>query len=112
MGRLLVALAVMGGLVGCGSTTSAPVTQSCPTLNNPQVKYLCWLQTYGFNVTDESRPSLVVAGTTLCQGLHNGGSADEGVAVLYRSIPDITEKQPGNLIAAAQLGLCPDTLGQ
>lgn len=117
MERLLVALALTAVLAGCAQSTSgssdpAPTSRSCPTVTGAQAKYLCWLQTYSFNVTPDTQQSLLVAGDTLCQGLRKGGTPEQGIAVLFRTVPDISQQQAGNLITAAQMGLCPDTLGQ
>lgn len=109
---IAVVLAVIlgfGAKLESHGRTKAP-DSDCATVAGSSEKYLCWLRSYGFTVTDETQQSLMVAGSTLCSGLRGGGTPDEGIAVLYRTIPDMTEKQAGLLISAAQFGLCPDTL--
>lgn len=117
MGRTLAALTLIAALAGCAPSTgwsSDPpaAARSCPTVTGAQAKYLCWLQTYSIHVTPETEQALLTAGDTLCQGLRKGGTPEQGTAVLYRTVPNISQQQAGNLITAAQMGLCPDTLGQ
>lgn len=93
------------------STTTAHTSSTeCATITDRSAKYYCWLRLYGFTVDGDTEEALMVAGTTLCQGLRKGGTPKEGVAVIYRTVPNITEKQAGNLLSAAQFGLCPETL--
>lgn len=79
---------------------------------DPQQDYLDMLRsTYGFNVTDSNRHTLLAAGNAICGDLRAGTSPETEIRAIFRSVPNATEKQAGNLVSAAQFKLCPDTIG-
>ena len=57
-----------------------------------------------------SPQSAVELGHDICSDLHRGTSSEAEMHFLYRGMPNITDKQAGNLASAAQFTICPDTM--
>jgi hypothetical protein len=49
-------------------------------------------------------------GKDICNDLHRGTSASAEANEVYSMMPRITDQQAGNLVSAAPLTICPDTL--
>lgn len=101
MGRITFA-GVVAGLVTAGMLLAVPA-------HADDTEYVGWLKKYGFNVTPKTQSSLITAGHSICTDLRGGASVTAEQAAVTRMIPGATSERVGNLITAAQLGLCPDT---
>jgi hypothetical protein len=107
---LIVVASIIGGLTGGGEDEKRGSASATTARTGPGGEFLDWLEKYDFNVTADNAQTLINAGELICVGLRNGGTPEEGIAVLYRTIPDMSEKQAGLFVSAAQFGLCPDTM--
>jgi Protein of unknown function (DUF732) len=82
---------------------------------DPGNDFLAALDKYGIDLTalmgqPISPPDAIELGQDICGDLHKGTPAASETNAIYRMMPKITDKQAGNLVSAAQLTLCPDTL--
>jgi Protein of unknown function (DUF732) len=100
------------GLVLAGS---AGLLQAPHAHADPGDDFLAALNQYGIDLTaimgtPISRQSAIELGQDICNDLHRGKSATAAANEIYRMAPNITDKQSGNLVSAAQFTLCSDTL--
>lgn len=84
---------------------------------DPESDYLARLSQDGFNVTPSNRSTLLAAGNTICADLRAGTSRADEIKKTFQTwgptaeVPKITAPQAAQVVEAAQLGLCPDTIG-
>ncbi|MEB4208760.1 DUF732 domain-containing protein [Mycobacterium sp. 94-17] len=100
MKRLYAAAAVLAALV------AAPAAHA-----DADGDFLAAMHEYGINFKGGDDASLKL-GRAVCKDLRDGASSAAESAAVFRILPDTTEKQSGNIVSAAQIHLCPDTIGQ
>jgi len=91
-----------------------PVFQPPNAQADPDSDFLAWLQNYGIDLSalmghTITPQSAIELGHDICDDLRGGKSADSEMSGIFRMFPNITEKQAGNLVSAAQMTICPDT---
>jgi len=81
---------------------------------DPDNDFLSQLNWYGIDLSDlmgapspRRKPS---SSGLICDDLRHGTQPKAEMNVFYRAMPKITDKQADNLMSAAQLTICPDTL--
>ncbi len=108
---LRIAAAVLFWSVSLGAPVALAAPAGADNFSPAEQAYLDKLKEYGFTVTPEDAAIAVKLGHDTCTGLQNGASPADAADNLSRAAPWFTEQLSANLVAAAQLKLCPDTLG-
>lgn len=103
--------AVLFWSVSLGATVALAAPAGADNFSPAEQAYLDKLKEYGFTVAPDDAAIAVKLGHDTCTGLQNGASPADAADNLSRAAPWFTEQLSANLVAAAQLTLCPDTLG-
>jgi Protein of unknown function (DUF732) len=82
---------------------------------DPDNDFLSQLNWYGIDLSDLMGRTItpqkaIEFGHLICDDLRHGTQPKAEMNVFYRAMPKITDKQADNLMSAAQLTICPDTL--
>jgi hypothetical protein len=82
---------------------------------DPDNDFLSQLNSYGIDLSDLMGRTItpqkaIELGHLICDDLRHGTQPEAEMNVFYRAMPKITDKQADNLMSAAQLTICPDTL--
>ena len=102
--------ALMSAALACITVAASATAQA-----DPGDDFLRYLNMYGIDLSAMmghtiSPQDAIELGQDICGDLHKGASPTAEANGLYRTLPRITDKQSGNLVSAAQLTLCPDTM--
>ncbi len=103
--------AVLFWSVSLGASIPLAAPAGADSFSPAEQAYLDKLKEYGFTVTPEDAAIAVKLGHDTCTGLDNGASPADAADALWSAAPWFTEEQSANLVTAAQINLCPDTLG-
>jgi hypothetical protein len=93
-----------GALCGIGSANASTGNPNSAAV----AKYFEMLSVYDFSVTDENRQLYLTMGNAICGDLRAGTTPDEESKAIFRILPRLDEKDSGELVEAAHIGLCPD----
>ncbi len=104
--------AVLLWSVSLGATIALAAPAGADSFSPAEQAYLDKLKEYGFTVAPEDAAIAVNLGHDTCTGLENGASPADAADDLSRAAPWFTHQQSANLVTAAQVKLCPGTLGK
>lgn len=92
------------------SVATAPLIVFAAPAHADDQSYLDMLKHNGFALTNEATPGMLSVGHAICKDLEAGVSVDVEIASLERAAPDKLSNRVGQVVKAAQLNLCKDTL--
>ncbi len=97
--------------VSLGATLALAAPAGADSFSPAEQAYLDKLKEYGFIIPPEDAAIAVKLGHDTCTGLENGATRAAAADDLLRAAPWFTEQLSANLVTAAQVNLCPATLG-